>query len=528
MESHSRDSSDVSGGTSHYSVSRSSGHVQSHSKASSTKSAHDAFSFRSRSPVAAVEKEFQQVGSSLGAASSSSLRSGGRPVMATPEFNTPPRSADSDYSTPSQAESHTGSQSSDFAHFQKPRMNIVNAPPGTRASMMSHYSGVIQDADTDTIRYVVDPANAEKGTVVPSFVTTRKTSMAGVSDISIHSAETENTAQANPRLSMISSHTDRGYESPVVDTEPLMLETVQVETGEVPRPPDRTQLTNLEIAIPARSAKRPQSIASPVLGPEKTLSSSPVRPLPSIPVHQQEVSGDLLRRLSMISVDHDDKPKPTLSNLDTPTEPLSRHVLRSHSRQSSAYASNSWAPPQLQRPITDSASTFDNDNQSYHTAELAISETHDSPTTPKYGDQGSVSSGTSHGTSREPVTPKMSGDEYEDIDVTQTAGIAAEDPPSTKSKRTKRKKTRGSSSSRPNSFSYDTLARLLSATDGIVIGQEFAHLSLPNHEKFLLEQVVDSLGRLSAGMFINPSRYDQGCKRLQRVLDVLEGFEDNY
>lgn len=74
-------------------------------------------------------------------------------------------------------------------------------------------------------------------------------------------------------------------------------------------------------------------------------------------------------------------------------------------------------------------------------------------------------------------------------------------------------------------FSYETLAKLLNATEGIIIGQEFATLNIPTEEKFLIERIVDSISRLTANMMLNPARYDQSCARLERVLNVLEGFD---
>ena len=90
------------------------------------------------------------------------------------------------------------------------------------------------------------------------------------------------------------------------------------------------------------------------------------------------------------------------------------------------------------------------------------------------------------------------------------------------------KSKRKSSSSTKNKikpFSYETLAKLLNATDGIILGQEFATLNIPTEEKFLIERIVDSISRLTANMMLNPARYDQSCARLERVLNVLEGFD---
>lgn len=95
---------------------------------------------------------------------------------------------------------------------------------------------------------------------------------------------------------------------------------------------------------------------------------------------------------------------------------------------------------------------------------------------------------------------------------------------STCSHKSKRKST-SSSKGKIKPFSYETLAKLLNATDGIILGQEFATLNIPTEEKFLIERIVDSISRLTANMMLNPARYDQSCARLERVLNVLEGFD---
>jgi len=88
------------------------------------------------------------------------------------------------------------------------------------------------------------------------------------------------------------------------------------------------------------------------------------------------------------------------------------------------------------------------------------------------------------------------------------------------SKRQSRHQSKGVSS-----FSYDTLARLLNATDGIVIGQEFASLNMPVEEKYLLEKIVGSISRLTANMMLDPQRFDKSYARLQKALNILEGFD---
>lgn len=94
---------------------------------------------------------------------------------------------------------------------------------------------------------------------------------------------------------------------------------------------------------------------------------------------------------------------------------------------------------------------------------------------------------------------------------------------SSSSHKSKRRSTSSKGKIKP--FSYETLAKLLNATDGIILGQEFATLNIPAEEKFLIERIVDSISRLTANMMLNPARYDQSCARLERVLNVLEGFD---
>ncbi|GMG56538.1 unnamed protein product [Ambrosiozyma monospora] len=112
---------------------------------------------------------------------------------------------------------------------------------------------------------------------------------------------------------------------------------------------------------------------------------------------------------------------------------------------------------------------------------------------------------------------------YEDLETSHVRPTKSK-PARRHSKRSSKNLKAGKKKSiRP--FSYDTLARLLNATDGIVIGQEFADLQIPTEEKYLIEKIVDSISRLTANMMLNPNRYDQGCQRLEKVLNALEGFE---
>lgn len=74
------------------------------------------------------------------------------------------------------------------------------------------------------------------------------------------------------------------------------------------------------------------------------------------------------------------------------------------------------------------------------------------------------------------------------------------------------------------SFDIDTLNQLLNVTKGTLIGSEFAQLGMQLEEKRALERLVDSLSRLTADMVLDPDRYEEGLKRLDKATKALEGF----
>lgn len=86
-------------------------------------------------------------------------------------------------------------------------------------------------------------------------------------------------------------------------------------------------------------------------------------------------------------------------------------------------------------------------------------------------------------------------------------------------------KSRKKKKSKVKPFNYKTVARMLEATEGTAIGQEFNDLQLPVNEKRLLEKLVDALSRLTADMIADPARYDEGINRLNNALRALEGFK---
>lgn len=117
-----------------------------------------------------------------------------------------------------------------------------------------------------------------------------------------------------------------------------------------------------------------------------------------------------------------------------------------------------------------------------------------------------------------------SDDQYEYIDE---AGKVIENPKpqaspsidrarSSKNKKKKRQELR--------QFDVDTLSQLLNVTKGTLIGAEFANLGMKIEEKRALERLVDSLSRLTADMVLDPDRYEEGLKRLNKATKALEGF----
>lgn len=75
-----------------------------------------------------------------------------------------------------------------------------------------------------------------------------------------------------------------------------------------------------------------------------------------------------------------------------------------------------------------------------------------------------------------------------------------------------------------HSIDIDTLNQLLNVTKGTLIGSEFTNLGMQFEERKLLEKLVDSLSRLTADMILDPDRYEEGLRRLERATKALDGF----
>ncbi|CCF57107.1 hypothetical protein KAFR_0C01120 [Kazachstania africana CBS 2517] len=109
--------------------------------------------------------------------------------------------------------------------------------------------------------------------------------------------------------------------------------------------------------------------------------------------------------------------------------------------------------------------------------------------------------------------------EYEDIGSIDTKGKQEEKPTKGKKRNNNSKNTRIS-----DNFDIDTLNQLLTLTRGTLVGSEFANLGMKLEEKRLLERLVDSLSRLTADMILDPERYEEGLRRLEKAAKALDGF----
>ena len=129
-------------------------------------------------------------------------------------------------------------------------------------------------------------------------------------------------------------------------------------------------------------------------------------------------------------------------------------------------------------------------------------------------------------------------EQYEDLDETEqqiSDGSSNRTPvkgnpthvsksKSSNGKASHRKKTGKKKRQELRSFDIDTLSQLLNFTKGTLIGSEFTNLGMNIEEKRALERLVDSLSTLTADMVLDPDRYEEGLRRLDKATKALEGF----
>ena len=134
-------------------------------------------------------------------------------------------------------------------------------------------------------------------------------------------------------------------------------------------------------------------------------------------------------------------------------------------------------------------------------------------------------------TSTDRVTEKQaSGDRaVSSKERVDSGSVSTTSKSSTPKKKTTTNTTRSKGSPRKpkkhvHSIDIDTLNQLLNVTKGTLIGSEFTNLGMQFEERKLLEKLVDSLSRLTADMILDPDRYEEGLRRLEKATKALDGF----
>ncbi|GCE97216.1 hypothetical protein ZYGM_004531 [Zygosaccharomyces mellis] len=115
-----------------------------------------------------------------------------------------------------------------------------------------------------------------------------------------------------------------------------------------------------------------------------------------------------------------------------------------------------------------------------------------------------------------------SDDQYEYID--ESGRVIEDSAPQSSPSNRRTKSIKKKKQQELRQFDVDTLSQLLNVTKGTLIGAEFANLGMKIEEKRALERLVDSLSRLTADMVLDPDRYEEGLKRLNKATKALEGF----
>lgn len=486
--------------------------------------------------------------------------------------------------------------------------SVVSSPlPGrkfNRMSLVSNYSGIVQDADIDTIRYVNPEVKSESQHPLrmPSVktISTRKTT------------------------------TDSGSIK-----EPYSLPTNRAVSGRL-RTPEKESTTTLDLPIPARSPRRPNSgifesstpdssvrlqNAPQVPPPTSALPSPAPSPIkqdfnetdqqyvqPRIPSttnygsRHASINSQLDEIMSEVEIIRKDN---GLTAAQVPVDFTNKSLPPSPTRENASLATAGSLPTDASMESNEQLHTTNTTGDSFHTAAsesdpdwidegYAAADNEDEVMTAT-GASGPLNSRTlgsrpstirvlgtatpadstivaetsslhSENTAANTITRTLdphsrSPSKLQGFETTAEVAAATTKPvkrtstvrrgqsiarssmrsaygqaqvarsPSPQHKKQNSKTSSGSGSGSSSSkksmkpFSYNTLARLLNATDGIVIGQEFATLDMPKEERYLLEKIVSSISKLTANMMVNPNRYDQSCARLERVLNVLEGFD---
>lgn len=436
-------------------------------------------------------------------------------------------------------------------NFNASQMSYKSSLPGNRTSIMSDYSGVVQHVDIDTIKYVGNKESLH---------------LSQLNGLSSSSNDSLNMDVIFPIKSADNNSKDKEFSS-----------TLTTTTGTPNRTIDNSDLsrsTNPSLKIPVRSARRLQLTAVDNENMAKVIknknesspnkqpvsSAPPKSPLPKLtetdskteyvsssPIQKKkyrnsssssEVSlhlhgrlDDIMKEVEDLKLEFiDDKPEPKPKSTYL-TKINNEQTLSMSSKTNSLYTSSSFHTAQSDsiNLYSDNGNEFDNFDEE-PTPNLHIIPKQKSDTSSGTMKSLKTSASTSKTKKEKSISDDVTIQKSETLkSQTKTSsshshhGHHSHQSRHSSSNKAKRRSTSSKNKIKP--FSYETLAKLLNATDGIIIGQEFATLNIPTEEKFLIERIVDSISRLTANMMLNPARYDQSCARLEHVLNVLEGFE---
>lgn len=106
-------------------------------------------------------------------------------------------------------------------------------------------------------------------------------------------------------------------------------------------------------------------------------------------------------------------------------------------------------------------------------------------------------------------------DEYEDLEDEEKEKTLAHERKTHNAKRNLKSK------SNKNNFDVKTMETLLSNLDQV---NDFDNLGMKNEEKKYLQLLVGNLSKLTADMILDPSKYEEGLRRLKKAALALEGF----
>jgi hypothetical protein len=396
----------------------------------------------------------------------------------------------------------------DTGNFPNFKMSII---PGNRTSTFSDYSGIVQHVDIDTIKYV-----GNKESLQLSYMERSLSSAENILNMNSKESSRKNSIGSIPS---VDAPKPTLHKVPSLDNH-SMAKVIKLQTENSPNKarasssPPKSPLPQL------KEAAAPPISTSPL---KKKFSRTSSRSS-SISSHLHGKLDNIMKEVEDLKLEIDD------DNIKKSNIYQNRVAKRSlSSTNNSVYTgTNSFHTANSEKQYSPKQTDFENfdseDEQPTENLHIVNTDTQKVRLDPliNHGESPILL----QGSSKDPNDYKSIG-KNENVKMHRKSSSShsthGHHGKNLSSHKSKRKSMNSKNKLKP--FSYETLAKLLNATDGIIIGQEFATLNIPSEEKFLIERIVDSISRLTANMILNPARYDQSCARLERVLNVLEGFE---